>query len=120
MSPMGGEAKGSTGTKFDQGKPRLDLMPMRALLEYSMVLTFGAEKYGANNWRKVVGWRWRYLGAGLRHVVAYALGERSDVESSRHHLAHALCCFSFVLENELNLELGSTDVPDGDAVPPRG
>lgn len=122
MSPIGGVSKASTGTKLDQGKSRLDLMPMRALLEVGAVLTFGAKKYGANNWRKVIGWRWRYLGAGLRHVVTFMLGERSDPETGLHHLSHALCCFLFVLENELTLEHEihggmNITVPDGDAIP---
>lgn len=114
MQPMGGEAK-TSGVKLDGGKVRLDLMPMHAWLEVGKVLTFGALKYGANNWRKVAGWRWRYIGAGLRHVTAYMLGERSDPESGLHHLSHAMCCFLFVLENELVIESGSLAVPDGDA-----
>lgn len=118
--PMGGVAKSATGTKYDAGKPRMDLLPMRAVLETAKVLAFGAKKYGANNWRKVLGWRWRYTGAGLRHVAAYVLGETHDAESGLHHLSHALCCFMFVLDNELTIaahESGLITVPDGDAVP---
>lgn len=116
--PMGREAK-TNGVKLDVGKPRMDLIPMLAQLEFAKVLTFGVKKYGANNWRKVVGWRWRYVAAGLRHITYYALGERSDPETGLHHLAHALCCFSFVLDNELSIERGATTVPDGDAVEPQ-
>lgn len=110
-----------TGTKFDGGKLRMDLVPVRAFKEFVAVLTFGAAKYGAGNWRKVIGWRWRYMGAAFRHMWDYMLGEKTDPESGRHHLAHALCCLFFVLDNELTLrDEPKTIVPDGDTeeVPP--
>lgn len=116
------KARETTGTKLDAGKNRLDLVPVRAHLEFGKVLTFGAKKYGAGNWMKVIGWRWRYIGAGLRHIYEYMLGNHRDDESGFHHLAHALCCFYFVLDNELTLEaepsLLNRAVPDGDALPP--
>lgn len=113
--PVGGmEAK---GTKLDVGKLRFDLVPVRAMTMFVAVLSFGAKKYGANNWRNLIGWRWRYIGAGLRHVFAYMGGESRDPESGFHHLSHALCCFFFILENELTLADGGT-TPDGDAIPP--
>lgn len=105
------------GKKLDKGKPRYDLIPTRALLEFVRVLTFGVEKYEANGWRKVIGWRWRYLRAGLTHVFQYIGGQACDPETGYHHLAHALCCFFFVLDNELAIVDGVT-VPDGDAPAP--
>ena len=110
---MIGSDKG-TGLKYDGGKERMDLVPPRAFTEFTRVLTFGAKKYKANNWRKVIGWRWRYTAAGLRHVFKYMGGETHDAETNLHHLAHALCCFFFVLDNEISLSLGDK-VPDGDA-----
>lgn len=114
------------GKKFDAGKPRYDLLPPRSTLEYVMVLTFGAAKYEANGWKKVVGWRWRYLRAGLTHVFQYLLARATgnkeaerDSETGYHHLGHAMCCFSFVLDNDLSIEAGETTVPDGDAPAPR-
>jgi hypothetical protein len=107
------------GKKHDAGKPRYDLIPTRALREFVEVLTFGAAKYEANGWKKVVGWRWRYLRAGLTHVFKFIEGEKLDDESGFHHLAHALCCFFFVLENELTLDTPlRASVPDGDAPAP--
>ena len=114
--PIGGVEE--KGTKLDVGKLRFDLVPVRAMWEFVGVLTFGAKKYGANNWRNLIGWRWRYIGAGLRHVFSYMSGDRSDSESGSHHLSHALCCFFFVLDNELAIEAGVKTVPDGDAIPP--
>lgn len=37
--------KAKEGIKRDQGKPRLELLPMQALIGLAQVLTFGAEKY---------------------------------------------------------------------------
>lgn len=118
--PIGGTDKKATGIKLDTGKVRTDLVPMRAHWEMCRVLTVGCDRYGANNWRKVVGWKWRYIGAGLRHVFQFMMGKRIDDEgpnpTNLHHLACAMCSFSFVLDNDLAISEGVT-VPDGDAIP---
>ncbi len=89
------------GVKHDVEKPRLDLlvagMP-HALEEVAKVLTFGARKYAAHNWRVVPEAPDRYLAAGMRHELAHARGERADPETGFHHLAHKLCCDLFRLE----------------------
>ena len=41
------------GTKHDAGKPRMDLIPPRAEMLLAEVLTFGANRYGDDNWRDV-------------------------------------------------------------------
>jgi hypothetical protein len=89
---------GELGVKLDGEKNRLDLLPFLALQKTGEVLTHGAQKYSPDNWRKVDGWRWRYLGALLRHVFAWQLGQKRDPESGRPHLAHAACCVLFLLE----------------------
>lgn len=89
------------GQKFDSAKNRLDLLPFAALEEVGKVLTFGAQKYADDNWKRLPNLRRRYLAAGLRHVFAWASGSRNDAETGLHHLAHAACCFFFVLETEL-------------------
>lgn len=96
------------GRKFDQMKPRLDLLPPVALEQIAQVLSYGAVKYEPENWRRVKGWRWRYTAALLRHLFAYMRRERLDPESGLHHLAHAGCCLLFLLEQEV---LGAED-PD--------
>lgn len=78
----------------------MGLVPPRALLAVGRVLTFGARKYDADNWRKVPNARARYVDAALRHVLAFMMGERLDPESGEHHLAHAACCMLFVLDFE--------------------
>ena len=98
------------GIKKDGGKTRFDLLPFHALELVGQVLTKGAVTYGPNNWRKVKGWRWRYMGAALRHIFAYLRGERIDDKGDRPtnlpHLACALCCLMFVFEQDT---VGTTD-----------
>lgn len=85
------------GTKYDNDKVRLDLMPIQALMEVGRVMTFGATKYEDNNWRK--GMRWgRLIAASLRHIFAWLRGETYDPETKINHLAHACVNLLFILE----------------------
>lgn len=85
------------GKKFDTSKPPLDMLPVSALIEESLALRFGAEKYGRDNWRKGMAWT-RLIAAALRHIFAFLMGENRDPESGCHHLAHARCCLGFIIE----------------------
>ena len=89
------------GSKHDQGKPRYDLIPPHAEAEFVDVLTFGATKYEPNQWKQVPEAKDRYTAAALRHLAAYRMGESHDIESGKHHLAHAMCCLSFIIELDL-------------------
>jgi len=82
--------------KFDSEKIRVDLLPVEALEDIAAVLTFGANKYGSNNWRNGLAYT-RLLGALLRHVFAFMRGQDRDPESGLPHLAHAGCCILFLL-----------------------
>ena len=86
------------GVKYDSGKPRLGLIPPYAERLVAEVLTFGANKYAEDNWRKVDNAHKRYIDAALRHINAYRSGNVNDDESGLHHLAHAVCCLMFVME----------------------
>ena len=90
-----------TGLKFDSEKPRMDLLPPKAIFEVAKVLGFGAEKYGPENWRLLDNLQGRYTAGALRHIFAHMDGETLDVESGLSHLAHAICCLLFKLEIEL-------------------
>lgn len=85
------------GRKSDAGKPRLSLLPWRAVQQIVAVLEFGAAKYGADNWQRVPEARQRYFDATMRHLLAWWDGERLDAESGLPHLAHAGCCILFLL-----------------------
>ena len=89
------------GKKYDGEKPRMYLLPPKALIEVSKVLTFGANKYDENNWSKLDNLQNRYTGAALRHIFAHMDGEDLDPETDLDHLAHAICCLLFKLEAKL-------------------
>lgn len=84
------------GLKNDAGKTRFDLLPPRALWAVADVITFGATKYGPDNWRGVERQRW--FAAAMRHLWAWMLGEKRDPESGLPHLAHAACSILFLLD----------------------
>lgn len=90
-----------SGKKFDKDKTRYDLLPMSLITEAADVLTFGAQKYGVNNWRQPMpDRRGRWFSALLRHLFAYQSGEKIDPESGKSHLAHVVCNAMFLKETE--------------------
>lgn len=94
------EAAVSAGRKFDGDKLRFDLLPPGPISRVVEVLTFGARKYSADNWKFVDKPKRRYFAAAVRHLFAWAGGEKLDPESGKHHLAHAACCILFLLHFE--------------------
>ena len=89
------------GIKYDGEKPRMHLLPPKAIIEVAKVLTFGANKYDEENWKKLENLQSRYTSGALRHIFAHMDGEDLDSESNVSHLAHAICCLLFKLEIEL-------------------
>jgi hypothetical protein len=81
--------------KFDQEKPRMDLLDPLALEGLAAVLTFGAKKYAAHNWRGGLSYG-RLVAALLRHLFAILRGERTDPESGLPHIDHVGCCWMFL------------------------
>lgn len=90
-----------TGIKYDGEKPDMYLLPPLATLEVGKVLTYGANKYSPDNWRRLDSLQERYSSAALRHLLAHMAGEANDEETDMSHLAHAICCLMFKLEDEL-------------------
>lgn len=89
------------GVKYDKNKPDMYLLPPRALLEVGKVLTYGANKYSPDNWRRLDSLQERYTSAALRHILADMADEENDEETEMSHLAHAICCLLFKLEDKL-------------------
>ena len=89
------------GVKYDGEKPKMNLLPPKAIVEVAKVLTFGAQKYDEENWRKLEDLQSRYSSGALRHIFAHLDSEDLDPESGLSHLAHAICCLLFKLEIEL-------------------
>lgn len=91
------------GAKFDDGKPRMDLLPSDPLKEVAKVLTFGAKKYAAHNWRKGINYSRVYAGI-QRHLSSWNDNVTFDEDTKLNHLAHAACGIMFLLEYELKKE----------------
>jgi hypothetical protein len=83
------------GLKFDTEKPRTDLLDPLALEGLAKVLTFGAKKYAAHNWRGGIAYS-RLIGAALRHIFGILRGEDLDPESGLPHVDHLGCCWMFL------------------------
>lgn len=87
----------SGGTKHDTDKVRFDLLSYPFLEGIAAVLTFGAAKYDAHNWRKGIAYS-RLFAALMRHLWVWWWGDDRDPETGRSHLDHAGCCLMFLRE----------------------
>jgi len=91
-----------TAARFSKGKLRYDLLPPWALQEIVKVYTYGTIKYSDDNWWKGLRWKKDVFGCILRHIWAWFKGEKFDVESGCHHLAHAAWNCMTLMEYERN------------------
>lgn len=78
--------------KYDSEKPKMHLIPSEVLTSIAEVFTFGAAKYGENNWRHDVDTTsyGRTYSSAQRHLNYFWSGEDYDPESGLHHLDHAI------------------------------
>jgi hypothetical protein len=83
------------GIKNDVGKARAELLDPYVLETVASVLTFGANKYSDDNWRRGMSHR-RLIGSALRHIYAILRGEYNDDETKLPHWAHAICGLMFL------------------------
>jgi len=88
-----------SATKYDDKKPRLDLISQIALEQLAGVLEFGSKKYSAWNWAKGIKYT-RILAAILRHTYKYISGETLDPETGISHMAAVMCNAMFILHYE--------------------
>jgi hypothetical protein len=86
------------GTKHDQGKPDLSILPIEALEAMAAAFTYGSRKYARNNFKKGLEVN-RTLAAALRHIYAFLNKEDLDPESGESHLAHALAAVAMTVYN---------------------
>ena len=96
-------------TKFDAGKPLLATWP-RAMLLVGAISALGKAKYKDDCnflFGDSLGTK-RTAEAALRHIYQYLSGETYDDESSKHHIAHAICELLMLLEIELSVPQGDT------------
>lgn len=79
------------GLRFNEGKPRYDIVHPIALEGLVKVLTFGAEKYDKSynerNWEKGMAWS-KVIASLKRHLAAIEKGEDYDQETKELHANH--------------------------------
>jgi dATP/dGTP diphosphohydrolase len=87
------------GTKFDNDKLRVDLIPVVGLLQQARVYSIGARKYSDHNWRNGLKWS-RIIGAMFRHMLLFMAGESIDSDDGQHHLASVAWGANTLMEYE--------------------
>jgi len=97
------------GLRYNDGKPRFDLLPPEALKALAAHYGKGAEKYAARNWER--GMDWCKCFASLeRHSWAWMGGEDIDPENGSHHMIavawNAIALFTYAMRN-----IGTDDRP---------
>lgn len=86
-----------TGLRYNSGKPRMELIEAGFMEEVAKILTFGAEKYEIDNWKKFDNQkRFQTIGSLMRHLEAYRKGEKTDPESNCSHLCHIVANAMFL------------------------
>ena len=85
--------------KHDISKPDLSIVPVSGIEGVAGALTFGAAKYGRDNYKGGMESH-RLVAACLRHVFAWQQGESLDPESNLSHLAHAATNLFMLIETE--------------------
>lgn len=104
------------GVKRTEGKVRMDLIPPEVMLSYGEVLTSGAKLYSDRNWEKGLKFELHHMGAALRHINKWRMGENDNIEtlsdgtqSSHNHLEHALFHIAAIITQ---IKRGRTDLDD--------
>jgi len=88
-----------TKESLSVSKPMFAAITPKFLLGLANVLTFGATKYGRDNWKKCPANQLDlYWDALYRHINAHRAGEELDQETGLSHLSHAACNLMFIQE----------------------
>jgi len=97
------------GLRYDDDKPRFDLLPPEAMEALARHYLAGAQKYDARNWEKGMAWG-RCFGSMMRHAWAWMRGEDIDQETGNHHMIavawNAIALFTYATRH-----IGEDDRP---------
>jgi len=83
---------------YGDKKVPIHLVPPTAIAYLALALRDGARKYGAYNYRETKVESMTYIGAAMRHIMAYLDGEWLDDDSGNPHIAHAMACLAILAD----------------------
>lgn len=89
----------NAGIKHDSGKPDLSIVPLALEEACARAFTFGAGKYGRNNYKNGLQYT-RLLAAAFRHLKAWNEISTGDPESGLSHLDHAIASLAMLAVSE--------------------
>ena len=109
------EKKSSLADRFNDGKPRLGMIPLDCHKWEADGFEYGANKYAMHNWRKGMPIS-EQIDSLMRHLNAfYFEHEDLDPESKVHHLGLAQCNLAMMVNTLINHpELDDRYKPDGE------
>lgn len=111
-----GEKAPILGARFNEGKPRYDLIPPAPIKALAIHYGMGSKKYEARNWEKGLSFA-DTLRALESHMTEYKLGHRFDVEDPKmpgyipHHLIAVIWNAIALYEMERR-RIGVNDLPE--------
>lgn len=79
-----------------EGKGRMDLLPVTAIIELSKHCEAGAKKYGERNVDKGIP-QHSFIDSGLRHLFKYLRGDKDE-----NHLVAAFWNIAWAVEQDVN------------------
>lgn len=83
---------------FGVRKPSPQFVPPIAIIEESVVMALGGQKYGPFNWNDSSVDASTYYSAAMRHLMSWYAGEDVDPESGASHLAHVRACMGILID----------------------
>jgi hypothetical protein len=94
-----------------ENKGRMDLLPVRAIIELAKHFEAGSNKYGDRNWEKGINLS-RYMDSALRHAMKFLRGDRDEphLEAACWNLMCCLDTMKRIEEGLLPKELN--DIPN--------
>lgn len=87
--------------RYNENKPRFDLIEYDLLEPMAIVLGFGAQKYDVWNWKQGLHASTN-IASLMRHLAALQSGEEYDKESGIHHIGHMMCNLLFLADTYKN------------------
>jgi len=91
--------KKGKAVKNDRDKPKMALVPSKAIYGIAQVFTYGERKYHAYNYKSGNGLDWdRPYNATQRHLIEWNGGRDIDMESGYKTLYHAGCSLMMLID----------------------